>query len=179
MVLTTTEAVQSCNRITLDRDIEATWCTSDADLGRGPAETGQALVACWPIAELQTAPARIGAEIAVSGYSYEDSLSSPTLTFGSFDEDKGLNGEADLARLTLNALPGDAGGPVLDSSGAVLGMLLPRGTDGTPPIARRGELCRRCHGACRDAAKGRACSRKRQPVKAPWHPKTCRTLPWE
>jgi S1-C subfamily serine protease len=30
-----------------------------------------------------------------------------------------------VSRLALNALPGDAGGPVLDDSGNVLGMLLP------------------------------------------------------
>jgi hypothetical protein len=39
----------------------------------------------------------------------------------------GLNGEPGLKRLALQVLPGDAGGPVLDATGAVLGMLLPPG----------------------------------------------------
>ena len=43
---------------------------------------------------------------------------------------KGLNGETGVARLSLDALPGDAGGPVLDSSGTVIGMLLPRDVTG-------------------------------------------------
>ena len=38
---------------------------------------------------------------------------------------KGLRGEETLKRLALNASPGDAGGPVFDSTGSVLGMLLP------------------------------------------------------
>ena len=62
--------------------------------------------------------------MTVPGYSYEDRLPAPTLTFGTLDDLAGLNGEAGLNRLSLQSLPGDAGGAVLDSSGAVLGMLL-------------------------------------------------------
>ena len=38
---------------------------------------------------------------------------------------RGLAGEDMLNRLQLASLPGDVGGPVVDASGAVLGMLLP------------------------------------------------------
>jgi len=41
---------------------------------------------------------------------------------------QGLNGEDTLKRLALAALEGDAGGPVVDAGGAVLGMLLPNST---------------------------------------------------
>ena len=41
-----------------------------------------------------------------------------------------MGGEPDLARLALNTLPGDAGGPVLDAGGGVLGMLLPEAQSG-------------------------------------------------
>jgi hypothetical protein len=46
------------------------------------------------------------------------------LTHGTMEEGQGLNGEAGVARLSVQTLPGDAGGPVLDDSGAVVGMLL-------------------------------------------------------
>jgi S1-C subfamily serine protease len=36
-----------------------------------------------------------------------------------------------LKRLDLAALPGDAGGPVVDGTGAVIGMLLPRASNPT------------------------------------------------
>jgi len=63
--------------------------------------------------------------VAVAGYSFEGRLGSPTLTFGKFSDIKGLHGETELSRLALAALPGDEDGPVLDSGGCVVGMLLP------------------------------------------------------
>lgn len=47
------------------------------------------------------------------------------MTFGRLADVKGLNGEDAYKRLALNALEGDAGGPVVDATGGVLGMLLP------------------------------------------------------
>ncbi|MFM7445875.1 MAG: peptidoglycan-binding protein, partial [Tabrizicola sp.] len=61
----------------------------------------------------------------VPGYSYEDRLPAPVITFGTLEDVTGLNGETTLNRLALQSLPGDAGGAVLDTSGSVLGMLLP------------------------------------------------------
>jgi hypothetical protein len=53
-------------------------------------------------------------------------LTRPSLTFGRLADIRGLNGEDEVKRLALTSQPGDAGGPVLDAGGAVLGMLLPR-----------------------------------------------------
>lgn len=128
-VATVAEAVEGCNRITYDLRHEAKVLSVDS-------ATGLALLAPLKplsppvVAELLTGPSRTGQEIAVSGYSYEDKLPAPTLTFGTLEEMKGLNGETSLARLGLDALPGDAGGPVLDASGAVIGMLLPKDATG-------------------------------------------------
>lgn len=49
------------------------------------------------------------------------------LTFGTFEEAKGLNGEPGLARLSAPVLDGDRGGPVLDPRGGVVGLLIPGG----------------------------------------------------
>jgi S1-C subfamily serine protease len=82
-------------------------------------------------ASFLTAEPRLKSDVAVAGFSYEGRLSAPSLTFGTLSELTGLNGEAELSRLTLAALPGDAGGPVLDAGGSVMGMLLPAsGTTG-------------------------------------------------
>ncbi|PTE21293.1 peptidoglycan-binding protein [Cereibacter changlensis JA139] len=128
-VLTTVEALQSCRRITLDRDTEAEVAFRDDTLGIAVLRPRQPL-APQSYASFQGAALRPGSEIAVAGYSYEDQLPAPTLTFGALDGATGLNGEPDLRRLTLTALPGDAGGPVLSTSGAVLGMLLPKAEGG-------------------------------------------------
>ncbi|MDY6860591.1 MAG: peptidoglycan-binding protein, partial [Pseudomonadota bacterium] len=38
---------------------------------------------------------------------------------------RGLSGEETVSRLSLDAMPGDMGGPVFDATGAVLGVLVP------------------------------------------------------
>ncbi len=124
-VITTSDAVQSCTRITLDEEIDANLQTVDLDRGLAilsPAET----LAPPQVAQFSPAPPRLQSDIAVAGYSYEGVLDAPTMTFGTLSDLRGLRGEEDLSRLALNTLPGDAGGPVFDTSGNVLGMLLPR-----------------------------------------------------
>jgi peptidoglycan hydrolase-like protein with peptidoglycan-binding domain len=128
-VLTVPEAVTGCGRITLDRDTEASVAFSDAALGVALLTPAKPLAPA-AVAGLEAGSPRVGSEIAVAGYSYEDALPAPALTFGTVEGTSGLNGEPDLRRLSLAALPGDAGGPVLDASGTVLGMLLPRETGG-------------------------------------------------
>ena len=129
-VATVAEAVEGCNRITLDLRSEASLVATDAGTGLALLKPVKPL-SPPSVAQLLSGPGREGQEIAVSGYSYEDKLPAPSLTFGKLEEMKGLNGEAGLARLSLDALPGDAGGPVLDAAGTVIGMLLPRDDSGS------------------------------------------------
>ena len=127
-VLTTTEAVASCGRVTVEGDKDADVVFADATNGVALLKPRAALSPAQ-FAEFQTTAERVGAEVAVSGYSYEDTLPSPVLTFGALEALQGLNGETGVKRLSLDTRPGDAGGPVLDATGAVLGMLLPRAID--------------------------------------------------
>ncbi|MEO0865776.1 MAG: serine protease [Pseudomonadota bacterium] len=123
-VLTTTEAVQNCTRITLDNEVEATVATMDN--ARGVAVlTPDTPLAPLAVARFADTTPRLTSEVAASGYSFEGVLDAPSMTFGTLSDLRGLNGEAELARLALDTLPGDAGGPVLDTGGGVLGMLLP------------------------------------------------------
>jgi S1-C subfamily serine protease len=123
-VLTTVEAVDTCARVTIDRGTDATVTLADKASGLALL-TPKTALAPRAVAGFVTAPARPGAEIAVPGYSYEDRLPAPVITFGTLEDLNGLNGETSLNRLALQTLPGDAGGPVLDQSGSVIGMLLP------------------------------------------------------
>ncbi len=124
-VLTTSEAVGSCERITLDGEHDAEVVHVDADLGITVLRP-QTRLAPLNVALFQTGIPRLQAEIAVSGYPYGGVLTAPSLTFGRLADLRGLNGEEAVKRLSLTAQDGDAGGPVFDNGGAVLGMLLPR-----------------------------------------------------
>lgn len=128
-VVTTAEAVQGCGKLVLERTVEATLAHLDAATGIAVLKPSAPL-APPAVARLATQSPRLGAQVALSGYSYEDKLPAPVLTPGVLEDVKGLNGEAGLTRLTLAALPGDAGGPVLDDAGLVLGMLVPAAATG-------------------------------------------------
>lgn len=128
-VVTTVEAVAECGRVTIDRTTDAEVTLSDAPSGLALLKP-KAPLAPRAVAGFASASTRLGSEITVPGYSYEDRLPAPVLTFGTFEDAKGLNGEPSLSRLSLQSLPGDAGGPVLDGTGAVVGMLLPAAAQG-------------------------------------------------
>jgi S1-C subfamily serine protease/peptidoglycan hydrolase-like protein with peptidoglycan-binding domain len=121
-VVTTADVVDGCARITLDNAVAARVLGTDAGLGIAVLRPEVAL-APGATAAFQTMTPRLQAEVAVAGFSYGGILSAPTLTYGRLAALEGLNGEADLKRLALAALPGDMGGPVFDAGGAVLGML--------------------------------------------------------
>jgi peptidoglycan hydrolase-like protein with peptidoglycan-binding domain len=127
-VVTTSEVVASCSRVTLDADTDATVVATDEARGLALLKP-ESRLAPLAVAEFGNAAPRLQSEISVAGYSYEGVLSAATLTFGALSDLKGLNGDATLKRLSVKAQPGDAGGPVFDERGHVVGMLLPR-TDG-------------------------------------------------
>ncbi len=124
-VVTTADAVQSCTRITLDDTHDATLAGVDQQQGIAVLTPTKRL-APPSIARFSPAPPRLQSEVAVAGYSFEGQLNAPSMTFGTLSDLRGLRGETDLNRLAVDALPGDAGGPVMDSSGNVFGMLLPQ-----------------------------------------------------
>jgi peptidoglycan hydrolase-like protein with peptidoglycan-binding domain/S1-C subfamily serine protease len=127
-VATAAEVVKSCGRITIDGDIEMTVASRDTATGLALLTPATALA---PIgfARLRQGPSAVGAEVAVAGYSYPDTLTEPVVTFGRLADSKDLAGNDARERLEIGTLDGDTGGPVLDATGQVIGMLLPKGDD--------------------------------------------------
>ena len=123
-VVTTSDILQGCTKITIDRDHLAEVTTQDDSLGIVVLRPTTGL-APRSFAFFQQNQPRLQSDIAVAGYSYSGLLSAPIVTFGQLADHKGLNGETGLKRLALAPLDGDAGGAVVDAGGAVLGMLLP------------------------------------------------------
>ncbi|MEL7150120.1 MAG: trypsin-like peptidase domain-containing protein [Pseudomonadota bacterium] len=128
-VLTTSDAVRQCRRITLDDDVEADVVAEDVPLGLALLRPRQSL-SPLSIARLAVEEPRLQSDVAVSGYSFGGVLSAPTLTFGTLSDLKGLNGDPQVQRLSITSEPGDAGGPVLAQSGTVVGMLLAEAAGG-------------------------------------------------
>ncbi|SDI71948.1 trypsin-like peptidase domain-containing protein [Aliiruegeria lutimaris] len=124
-VLTTTDVLGQCARITIGEEIEADVTSRDDTLGLALLTPRQSLRPL-AVAEFQGSVPRLNSEVTLAGFSYEDILDLPVLTFGTLADIRGLQGEEFVERLALSALPGDAGGPVFDTTGAVLGMLRAR-----------------------------------------------------
>jgi S1-C subfamily serine protease len=124
-VVTTADAVEDCGRILLDDAYEAQVASIDP-ARRLAVLTPRARLAPPQIAQFSAGPPQLQTAIAVAGYSYEGALNAPSVTFGTLSDLAGLSGEQELNRLDLASLPGDAGGPVFDARGHVIGMLLPR-----------------------------------------------------
>ncbi|WP_139307516.1 serine protease [Rhodovulum sp. ES.010] len=122
-VLTTETGLTDCQRITIGHDVEVTLAARDPALGLAvltPAIT----LAPIEFARFQSRVPRLRSDVAVAGFSYGEVLDLPVLTHGTLADLKGLDGEQNVARLEIEALPGDTGGPVMDGAGGVLGVLL-------------------------------------------------------
>ncbi len=123
-VLTTAEAVQACTRVLVNDRYEMEVIHSDAALGLAVLRPTQALAPSTYAGFLST-PARLRTGVAVAGFPYDGTLGAASLNFGTLADLQGLNGEDTLARLELDVEPSEAGAPVLDATGAVVGMILP------------------------------------------------------
>ena len=118
--LTSADGLGQCGKITLDRE-------NDAEI----VATGSGAAVLKPIdqiapigfARFSTVTPRLQTEVASAGYPYEGRLPDPSLNFGRLEELQDLSGQSGMARLSLLSLPADAGGPVMDQSGAVIGMI--------------------------------------------------------
>jgi S1-C subfamily serine protease len=122
-VVTTDMSVENCGRITLNSDYDADVISTDPELGIAVLRATQPL-APNEIATFRSGTPRLQSEIAVAGFSFGGVLPAASMTFGRLEDLRGLNGEDTLSRLSIGTMPGDAGGPVLDDGGAVLGMLM-------------------------------------------------------
>lgn len=123
-VLTTTEVTGQCERVLIDNAFEANVAFRDDALGVAVLRPVQAL-APLGFAQLAEGPARLRADIAVAGYPFGGALSAASTSFGSLADLRGVNGEENVQRLDVATADSEAGGPVLDVSGSVIGMVLP------------------------------------------------------
>ncbi|PQO22422.1 peptidoglycan-binding protein [Rhodobacteraceae bacterium WD3A24] len=129
-VVTALDGLAQCSRVTLEESYDAEITMRDSERGLALLEPREPL-SPLAFAEFRREPPRRLGEIAVAGFAYGELLTDPTLTYGALAGLEGLGGDPALRRLDVAASPGEAGGPVFDEAGLVLGMLLPRDDNAT------------------------------------------------
>ena len=73
----------------------------------------------------QARPAKLGEEIGVVGYPLVGFLSTePKATFGQVNSVAGVKNDYTLLQISAPVQPGNSGGPVLDSAGSVIGVVV-------------------------------------------------------
>ena len=121
-VATSTATIENCARIVLDDVYDAKVVASQNGVALlAPTDT----LAPIAFAAFDSRLPRLQSGITSAGYAYGGRLGTPTLNYGTMQEHAGLNGEADLLRLELAALPSEVGSPVMAPTGGVIGMLTP------------------------------------------------------
>ncbi|RWR35106.1 peptidoglycan-binding protein [Sinirhodobacter populi] len=126
-VLTAAAGIAQCETPLIE-DLPAKITFHDPDLGIAVLTPEQAHVPPGVAALRAPLPAP-GGKIALAGFSYPEAMAAPVVTLGTLSAASGIDGQPQNARLSVRMLPGDAGGPVLDAAGAVLGMALPATPD--------------------------------------------------
>ena len=125
LVMTTDEAVAGqCAQILLDDAYPAEIALRDPALGFAILRPLQALAPLGH-ASLAAGPGTIRSEVAVAGFPFAGALGGASVGFGVLADLQGIDGDARIQRLEIATVESEAGGPVLDGTGTVLGMILP------------------------------------------------------
>lgn len=77
-----------------------------------------------PSTSLRAQRAAIGEPVAVAGYPLRGLLSGFNMTTGSLSSLSGVGGDTRLVQITAPVQPGNSGGPLLDSAGNLMGVVV-------------------------------------------------------
>ena len=122
-VITDANGLGQCDEITIRPNYKATVLNPD-DGDNFAILAPESRLVPLSFAQFARMPLGLNDQVTSAGYSYEGRLDFPSVTQGTVDEMRGLDGNEDIMRLSIPAMKGDAGGPVLSQSGAVSGLLL-------------------------------------------------------
>ena len=122
-VITDANGLEQCDEITIRPNYKAKVLNPDEGHSFAILAPESRLVPL-SVAQFARIPLGLNDQVISAGYSYEGRLDFPSVTQGTVDEMRGLDGNEDIMRLSIPAMKGDAGGPVLNQSGAVSGVLL-------------------------------------------------------
>lgn len=128
-VVTSRRRIQECDRIVAGAGYPMTLLADDPNIGVA-ALAPEVELAPIGRARLSALEPSAGTAIAVVGHSLVGTPDAPTVEFGSVRSTAELNVSEFRRLIGVDALPPTDGGPVLDLSGSVVGMLIPDDTIG-------------------------------------------------
>nr|WP_252731542.1 serine protease [Lentibacter algarum] len=120
-ILTNEHVVNGCSMLKVDGKALRVLASDkgfDLALLQGSAEDGAA------VAQFASAPAPLNSDLTVLGYPLQSLLGGLNVTRGTLSSLKGMQGDATEMQITAPIQPGNSGGPVVDSSGAVIGVVV-------------------------------------------------------
>jgi serine protease Do len=119
-VLTNRHVVEGCARVQVDGH-DASVLAEDETFDLALLSTG---IVPPEFAVFASAPARLNADILVSGYPLQGLLEDLNVTRGSVTAERGLGGDMTRMQISAPVQPGNSGGPVLSAQGTVVGVVV-------------------------------------------------------
>lgn len=120
-LITNAHVVQGCETLKIDGRAVSLLATDD---GFDLALIKDAPVAADMVAQFAARPAALNADITVAGYPLTGILSGLNITRGSVSSLKGMAGDAIRMQISAPVQPGNSGGPAVDASGRVVGVVV-------------------------------------------------------
>jgi len=123
VVLTHVANVDACKRVTIGDGVDVALVARNTKLGLAVLKPTAAFTP-RSFALFSSEVPKMGTEITVAGFSFPDVMDVATLNYGTLTATSGMLGNPENLRVSAFLESGDAGGPVLDNRGAVIGMEL-------------------------------------------------------
>lgn len=118
-IVTNHHVVEGCSRLRVNgvaAQVRGTDARSDLAL--------LSVSAAGPSTRLRAQRAAIGEPVAVAGYPLRGLLSGFNMTTGNLSSLSGVGGDTRLVQITAPVQPGNSGGPLLDSTGNLMGVVV-------------------------------------------------------
>ena len=121
VVLTNAHVVDGCTRLEINGfPAVLTEMSVDFDLALLEVQSDKQ----WVAADFADNPAALNSDVTVVGYPLQSVLGGLNVTRGSVSSLKGLSGDITSMQISAPIQPGNSGGPVVNSAGNVVGVVV-------------------------------------------------------